>query len=88
MNLEGLSSVCAKLEPASSKNNEILEIMSCKNLHCMLSLYSVQWVLVPVMSQFNRMDDTAKGSLTQFWELFTRDSFARPKTLNINRIVI
>ena len=24
--LEGLSSVCAKLEPASSKNNEILEI--------------------------------------------------------------
>ena len=26
MILEGLSSVCAKLEPASSKNNEILEI--------------------------------------------------------------
>ena len=26
MALEGLSSVCAKLEPASSKNNEILEI--------------------------------------------------------------
>ena len=26
MNLEGLSSVCAKLEPASSKDNEILEI--------------------------------------------------------------
>ena len=26
MTLEGLSSVCAKLEPASSKNNEILEI--------------------------------------------------------------
>ena len=24
--LEGLNSVCAKLEPASSKNNEILEI--------------------------------------------------------------
>ena len=26
MTLEALSSVCAKLEPASSKNNEILEI--------------------------------------------------------------
>ena len=26
MALEGLSSVCAKLQPASSKNNEILEI--------------------------------------------------------------
>ena len=26
MTLEELSSVCAKLEPASSKNNEILEI--------------------------------------------------------------
>ena len=26
MALEGLSNVCAKLEPASSKNNEILEI--------------------------------------------------------------
>ena len=26
MTLEGLSSVCAKLEPASSRNNEILEI--------------------------------------------------------------
>ena len=26
MTLEGLSSVCAKLEPASSKNNELLEI--------------------------------------------------------------
>ena len=26
MTLEGLSSVCAKLEPASSKHNEILEI--------------------------------------------------------------
>ena len=26
MNLEGLSSACAKLEPASSKDNEILEI--------------------------------------------------------------
>ena len=26
MTLEGLSSVCAKLEPAGSKNNEILEI--------------------------------------------------------------
>ena len=26
MTLEGLSSVCAKLEPASSKTNEILEI--------------------------------------------------------------
>ena len=26
MNLEGLSSVCAELEPASSKDKEILEI--------------------------------------------------------------
>ena len=26
MTLDGLSSDCAKLEPASSKNNEILEI--------------------------------------------------------------
>ena len=26
MTLEGLSSVCAKLEPASSKDNEILKI--------------------------------------------------------------
>ena len=26
MTLEGLSSVCAKLEPADSNNNEILEI--------------------------------------------------------------
>ena len=26
MTLEGLSCVCAKLEPAGSKNNEILEI--------------------------------------------------------------
>ena len=26
MTLEGLSSVCAKLEPASSENNEILKI--------------------------------------------------------------
>ena len=26
MTLEGLSSVCAKSEPASSKNNEILQI--------------------------------------------------------------
>ena len=26
MTLEGLNSVCAKLQPASSKNNEILEI--------------------------------------------------------------
>ena len=26
MTLEGWSNVCAKLEPASSKNNEILEI--------------------------------------------------------------
>ena len=26
MTLEGLTSVCAKLEPASSKNNELLEI--------------------------------------------------------------
>ena len=26
MTLEGLSSACAKLEPDSSKNNEILEI--------------------------------------------------------------
>ena len=31
MNLEGLSSVCAKLEPSSSKDNEILD-MSCRNL--------------------------------------------------------
>ena len=26
MTLEGLSSICAKLEPTSSKNNKILEI--------------------------------------------------------------
>ena len=31
MTLEGLSSACAKLEPASSKNNEILEINVLKN---------------------------------------------------------
>ena len=31
MTLEGLSSVCAKLEPASSKNNEILEINVLQN---------------------------------------------------------
>ena len=29
-------SVSPKLEPASSKYNKILEIMFCKNLHCML----------------------------------------------------
>ena len=34
--LEGLSSVCVKLEPASSTNNEILEINVLQNLHRML----------------------------------------------------
>ena len=37
-----LSSVCVKLEPASSKNKEILEIMSCKNLHRMLVLSNTE----------------------------------------------
>ena len=36
MTLEGLSSVCVKLEPASYKNNEILEINVLKNLHRMI----------------------------------------------------
>ena len=31
MTLEGLSSVCAKLDPASSKNNKILKINVSKN---------------------------------------------------------
>ena len=36
MTLEELSSACAKLEPASSKNKEILEINALQNLQCML----------------------------------------------------
>ena len=36
MTSEGLSTVCAKLEPASSENNEILRINVLKNQHRML----------------------------------------------------
>ena len=32
MTLEGMSSVCAKLTPASSKNNEILEMNALQKL--------------------------------------------------------
>ena len=35
MTLEGLSSVCAKLELGSSKNNEIPEINVLQSLHCL-----------------------------------------------------
>ena len=36
MSLEGLNSVCVKLEPASPKHKEILEINVLKILHRML----------------------------------------------------
>ena len=38
MTLEGLSSVCANLEPASSENNKMLEINVPQKLHRMLFL--------------------------------------------------
>ena len=48
MTLEGLSNVCAKLEPASSKNNEIFEInvLPKFTLHALWQLFSLRDVPV------------------------------------------
>ena len=54
MTLEGLSSICAKLEPTSSTSNEI----SCNNLHRMLFTrfpdfkFSEKRIVAPQMLQF------------------------------------
>ena len=47
MTLEGLSSVCAKLEATSSKNNEILEINVLKKFTSACSLQSWMSAAVP-----------------------------------------
>ena len=42
MTLEGLSIVCAKLEPANSQNNETLKVNVLQNLHRMLFMLPVK----------------------------------------------
>ena len=51
MSFEGLRSVCAKLEPPSSKSNELLEINVMQNLHHMLFVISVCEILKVILRE-------------------------------------
>ena len=61
MSLEGLISVCTKIEPASSKNNEILELNVLQKFtsHALLGFFSA----LPRVLPLARLLSFVKGSM-------------------------
>ena len=57
---------------------EIIEVNSC-NEEILIIIFSAAWL--SVFNTYSTIDDSAKGCLTQFWELFTMIPCA-PKHLN------